>query len=890
MPNFNVLEIEKKWQDWWEKEEIYKFDPDSERQPYTIDNPPRYASGPLHIGHAVHYTHIDFAARYHRMLGKNVMFPLCFDVNGMPIEVNVEKKYGIRMKDHDRHEFIKLCEDFAEANIGEMTRQFKILGESMDPSVYYQTNAEYYRRLTQVSFIRLFRKGLIYKDRFPVNWCPRCGTALAESEVEYRDRTTKLNYYYFTEKETGDRIEIATTRPELLCTCQMVALSPDDPRAEKLRGKTLLTPIYNKEVPVEVDPEVDLGFGTGVVMICTIGDRDDLNWVFNYGLKMDMGIDEHGNMTEIAGKYQGMHLEDARKAIIEDLLREGIIFKQEDLEQNVGTCWRCSTPIEFLLSPQWFLKTIPFRLEVLKASDEIKWFPEFMRIRLEEWVNSLSWDWVLSRQRYFATPIPVWECEGCGHAMVPDEEKCYIDPTIDAGPADVCPECGGGMKGSEEVFDTWMDSSLSPLFNTFWLRDDALFEKYFPMSLRPQSHDIIRTWAFYTILRSKLLTDKKPFENIMMGGFILAEDGSPMHASKGNVINPLKILDEYGADPLRYYATTCALGKDNAFRHQDIIRGQSVGKKLYNVEQLVSLALEKGRENGIDASKLELGEMREELHPIDLWLLSGYSRLVDKCTTEMNRFRFDRSVRDTINFMWHRMADHYLEIAKNRIYRGTDRGLLFTLYNVGLGILKLLAPFVVHITEEIYQTTFAGQENDMSIHISHWPKPVLIDEQAEGKGDVVVDITSAVRSFKSENKMALNTPLGTVMIATPDPEALRDSLNDMTAPMVAEGIEFVSLDELDEVVIGVKPDFSKVGPRFKGDARFVFQAIKEADPKEAWELADRGEFTVDIPGTGRVSIGSDMLVFEKGMAMSGRPVHTINIPGRDITVFVEKQV
>ena len=889
MTALDTIEMEKKWQDWWEREEIYKFDPDSTREAYTIDNPPRYASGPLHIGHAVHYTHIDFAARYHRMLGKNVMFPLCFDVNGMPIEVNVEKKYGIRMKDHDRHEFIRLCEEFAEANIGEMTRQFKILGESMDPSVYYQTNAEYYRRLTQISFIRLFNKGYIYKDRFPVNWCPRCGTALAESEVEYRDRTTKLNYYNFIEKESGAKIPVATTRPELLCTCQMVAVNPDDPRAEELRGKTLLTPVYHKEVPVQLDPEVDSDFGTGVVMICTIGDRDDLNWVFNYGLTMEMGIDEHGNMTELAGKYEGMYLEDARKAIIRDMLEEGIIYKQEDLEQNVGTCWRCSTPIEFLLSPQWFLKTLPFRLEVLKASDEIKWFPEFMRVRLEEWVNSLRWDWVLSRQRFFATPIPVWECTECGHAIVPDEADCYIDPTIHDGPADSCPECGGALKGSEEVFDTWMDSSITPLYNTFWLRDDALFEKYFPMSLRPQSHDIIRTWAFYSILRSKLLTGDKPFENIMMGGFILAEDGSPMHASKGNVISPLKILDEYGADTLRYYATTCALGKDNAFRQQDIIRGQNIGKKLYNIQQLITVALEKGRANGIEASELTLGEVADELHIIDRWLLSHYSSLLKGCTEEMDRFRFDRSVRDTIYFLWHRMADHYLEIVKNRIYRGDDRAVQYILYTVGLGVVKLLAPFLCHITEEIYQSIYHGTEKDRSVHISSWPSMSFSDEEAEEIGDTVVDITSAVRAYKSESKMPLNAPLGTVMIAAPEPEKLDSSNDDMAAPMAANRIQYVSAGELEEMVTSVKPDFSKVGPRFKGDARFVFQAVKDADPQEAWEMAERGEFSVDIPGKGSVAIGKDLLVFEKGMSMSGRPVDTINIPGGKITVFIEKQ-
>jgi valyl-tRNA synthetase len=524
--NYDPKTVEKKWQDWWEAEGIYHYDFDSSKPTYSIDNPPRYASGPLHAGHAVHYTHIDFAARYHRMKGLNVFFPLCFDVNGMPIEVNVEKKFDIHMRDTDRQEFIKMCREFAQGNIGEMTRQFKILGESMDPTIYYQTDAEYYRRVTQVSFIKLFNKGLVYKGEFPINWCTRCGTALAESEVEYRTRMTKLNYINFTMVESGEKILIATTRPELLCTCHIVAVHPDDPRSDFLSGRMIRTPIYDKEVRVMPDDAVLADFGTGIVMVCSIGDKDDLEWIRRYDLQIEKGIDENGKMTEVAGKYQGMSTDEAKQAIIQDMKDQGILVKQEDLEQNVGCCWRCKSPIEFLVAPQWFLKTLDFKEEVLARSDEIKWFPQFMKIRLEEWVNSLSWDWVLSRQRYFATPIPVWECISCNKAFVPKEEDCYIDPTVDDPPVLECDGCGGPVKGCDEVFDTWMDSSLTPLFNSFWQRDDEKFSKLWPMSMRPQSHDIIRTWAFYTILRSHLLVDSKPWEEIMMGGFILAEDGT----------------------------------------------------------------------------------------------------------------------------------------------------------------------------------------------------------------------------------------------------------------------------------------------------------------------------------------------------------------------------
>ncbi|MGA1794115.1 MAG: class I tRNA ligase family protein, partial [Thermoplasmatota archaeon] len=474
---FDIHALEERWQDFWENEKVYHWDPDSKKPPFTIDNPPRYASGPLHAGHAVHYTHIDFVARYKRMRGYNVMFPLCFDVNGMPIEVRVEKKYNIRMREYDRHEFIKLCEKFAGDNIAEMTRQFKIFGESMDPSVYYQTDAQYYRRLTQISFIRLFHKGRIYKANHPVNWCPRCGTALAESEVEYRDNVTKLNTIHFSLADDPDRkVEIATTRPELLCTCQLVAVHPDDPRYLDLVGKELLTPIFEKKVPVVADEVVEKDYGSGVVMICTIGDKEDLRWVFKYGLDLVKGIDEHGRMTGVAGPYEGLDLKEARQKIIQDLKEYGLLVKQEDNPQNIGSCWRCHTTIEYLQVPQWFVKILDMKDEVLEAADRVEWFPEFMKVRLREWVNSLTWDWVISRQRYFATPIPVWECLECGQPVLPPEEACYIDPTIDKPPLDACPQCGGQLKGSEEVFDTWMDSSITPLYNSFWIRDDVRFQ------------------------------------------------------------------------------------------------------------------------------------------------------------------------------------------------------------------------------------------------------------------------------------------------------------------------------------------------------------------------------------------------------------------------------
>jgi valyl-tRNA synthetase len=706
MNKYDQIAFEKKWQKKWQAMKIYHFDLKSKKKPYSIDVPPRYASGPLHAGHAVHYTHIDFAARYKRMKGYNVFFPLCFDVNGIPIEERVERQLDITRLDIDRHKFTKLCSEFANKNIKTMTNQFNLLGESMDPSVYYQTDAKYFRRLTQISFIELFDKGLIYKGEFPVNWCPRCMTAMADAEVTYTNRKTQLNtikfyfkkvppdqiykYHGIGKDKRGAYVEIATTRPEMLPSCQIVAVHPNDERTPWLLDQILVVPIFNKEVKIVEDEAVDPDFGSGIVMICTVGDKEDLNWVFKYKLPIEMSINEAGCMTGICGKYKGMKIVDARKAVIDDLKKADILISQQPLDQNVGACWRCKTPVEFVNAKQWFLKTTDFKQLVLKKSEEMGWYPKFMKIRLQDWVNSLEWDWVISRQRYFATPIPLWECEKCNEIVLAKKEDCYIDPTIDKPYISKCPKCGGKLIGCKDVFDTWMDSSISPLYNTFWYRDWNLFKKLYPMSLRPQSHDIIRTWAFYTILRCTLLTNEKPFNDIMMGGFILSEDGTPMHASLGNVIDPLKIIKKYGSDAFRNYAASCALGEDNPFRTKDILRGVKLLRKIWNVQNFII--------NIINDEKPE----KTELLDIDKWILTKYSKLVKKCTKLMDNFDYSQTLKDVEYFLWHEVADHYLEMIKSSIYENKNLdSIKYTLYILGLGTLKLFAVFFPHLTEEI---------------------------------------------------------------------------------------------------------------------------------------------------------------------------------------------
>lgn len=856
MSQYDSLSTERKWQGKWKEWEIHHFDQDSDAPIYSIDNPPRYTSGSLHLGHATGYSLIDFAARYHRMKGYNVFYPLCFDVNGTPTEVKVEKKYGITKLDLPRSEYRRLCSEYANGFIEEMTHHFEILGQSMDPSIYYQTDAPYYRRITQISFLRLLKMGLAYKGDYPVNWCPRCMTALADAEVEYRDNVTKLNYIRFGVDGEDRHVMIATTRPELICTCQAVAVHPDDESKADLVGKELVTPLYGKRVKVIADEKVDPEYGTGTVMICTIGDKVDLEWVMKYNLPLEKGIDEGGLMTEIAGPYQGMTVKQARSAVIEDLATAGKLESQESQDQNLSVCWRCHENIEYLQVPQWFLKTLEFKEQVLKRADEVEWFPEFMKIRLRDWVESLEWDWVLSRQRIFATPIPIWECAGCGYVVAAKEEQCYVDPTVDAPPHSSCPDCGGELVGCEDVFDTWMDSSGSAMYNCFWERDEELFKKLYPMSMRPQSHDIIRTWAFYTLLRSHQLTDGIPWRDIMVHGFIMSPDGTPMHSSLGNVIDPMPILEEYGADAMRYYACTCSLGVDHAFREKDVKRGKRLINKIFNMGNFV-------------ARKIDSRPQRpEQLPAADRWILSRFSETAENVDRMFASYQFDKAMREIENFAWHEFADHYIEMVKHR----DDEAVRYTLYTAYLGLIKILAPFMPHVTEDAYQTHFQVHEGDRSIHVSPWPETFPLDPEAVVIGEMMRDIISSVRSWKATNKMALNQEIASLELIGEKAAVLIGHEADVMGTLKAKELRVVTAAELEEKVVAAKPVHSRIGPEFKADAKKVVEAIKAMDPQALARSLAEGKVNID-----GLEIGPEHVELEKSLLLHGREVETVQV-------------
>src|SRR4030066_129759 len=497
LPKLDIPAIEKKWQAEWKRNSSYLFDSkDYDRPTFSINTPPPYPSGEFHVGTVLNWTYIDIVARYKRMRGFNLHFPQGWDCHGLPVEVEVEKRNKIKKTDIPPDQFRKLCEQLVNSNIAGMKDAMIRLGLSMDWTTEYKTMDPDYWRRTQLSFIRLYEKDFIYRGTHPVNWCPRCETAIADAEVRKTQRTASLYHVKF-ELEEGGFLEIATTRPELIPACVTVAVHPQDERYKKHVGKRIRIPTTERTVEIVADEMVDPKFGTGVGMICTYGDKADVKTVMKHHLPVIMSIDEKGRMTKKAGKYVTLSTTDARKAILGDLKADGLLEKTESLKQEVSTCWRCRTPIEILEREQWFMKTRVLTEEGEKNVSEITWYPDFMKHRLIDWAKSLEWDWVISRQRVFATPIPIWYCEKCNELVLVKEDWVPIDPKLERPKIEKCPRCGGKeFKPEKDVLDTWFDSSITCGVHAGW-PDKKDWKRLFPADIHPSGGDIIRTWAYY---------------------------------------------------------------------------------------------------------------------------------------------------------------------------------------------------------------------------------------------------------------------------------------------------------------------------------------------------------------------------------------------------------
>lgn len=729
-------EIEEKCRKFWEKEKVYKFDSSSKKRIYSIDTPPPTVSGKMHIGHAFSYSQQDFIARFMRMRGNNVFYPFGTDDNGLPTERLVEKRLGVKSKDMSRGEFIKLCMDFLKKEISTFVQDWKNIGISCDFETYYSTIDDNTRKISQKSFIELYKKGEIYKKGFPTLWCWECKTAIAQAELEDKEEKSLFSTIKFS--CDGKDLLIATTRPELLGACVAVFVYPDDKRYKKIIGKNAKVPLFNFEVPIIADESANPEKGTGVLMICSYGDRFDVDAINRHKLKPKIILDKEGRLA--ISPYAGLKIREARKKILEDLKNKNLVTEQKEISHIVNVHDKCGTPIEFIPTEQWFIKLLDKKKKLIEQGNKVKWRPEFMHKRYDNWVNGLEWDWGISRDRHFGVPIPVWECKKCKKLILASEKELPVDPLHTTKK---CPDCKENAEAESKVLDTWATSSLTPQIASSLVKNKIKI----PFSLRPQAHDIIRTWAFYTIVKSYLHENEIPWKEIMISGNVSLH-GEKMSKSKGNVINPQDVLEKYGADALRFWAASSKLGEDFDYQEKDLVTGKKFITKLVNASKFVFMNL-----GDYSPKKINLEEM-------DRLFLSQLNSLIESCTESFENYEYNKARAEIENFFWNYFCGNYLEIIKSRIYNGTKQekeSASFVLYHSLLAILKLIAPIMPFITEEIYKTHFIKNEKDKSIHLSKWPEKIKIQENKNDKEifDSLLEFNSNVWKEKKEKGISL---------------------------------------------------------------------------------------------------------------------------------------
>ncbi len=759
MPKKNdFLATEKKWQQKWEEWGIYHFHWEDRSKPtFSIDTPPPYPSGEFHMGNVLNWTYFDIVARYKRMQGYNVYFPQGWDCHGLQIERRAEKEFNVKKSDVSTVRFIELCKKFVDKYIGIMKTAIQQLGCSNDWTVEYKTmNPDYWRR-TQFSFIMLFKRGFIYQGTHPVNWCPSCETAIADAEVSYETHQGTLHYIKFPLEESGF-LTIATTRPELIPACVTVAVNPKDKRYKQHIDKKVRVPTTKRDVKIIPDSMVDPEFGTGVVMICTYGDKADVKTVAKHKLPVIMTLTENGKLNEKTGKYAGLTIKEAKKAIVEDLKQDDLLVKTEPIQQEIGLCDRCEAPIEILETKQWFMKTRKLTEDVEKTANQLIWYPDYMKTRLIDWAESLDWDWVISRQRVFGTPIPIWYCEKCGEVLLAEESWPPIDPKQETPRAKKCPECGHDKFIPEkDVFDTWMDSSITCAVHAGWPDvSEKEWRRLFPADLHPSGTDIIRTWAYYLMVRHLALFSETPYKACLINGMCLGSDGRKMSKSLGNYIATSEVFQKFGADTSRQWAAGGGTtGSDIPFRWPDVEYGWRFLIKLWNACRFASLLLEDYRP--AKAPKLLL---------LDKWLLAKMNQATLRATEAFEKCQFNIALEEIRNFTWRDLCDNYIEAAKHRLYKSEIYGeekheaAQYTLFTALYRVLQLFAPIAPHITEEIYQIMFAEDMKHESIHISSWPTgKEEVDEGIIEKGNFAVAVIGEIRREKARKRMPLNSDI-----------------------------------------------------------------------------------------------------------------------------------
>ncbi|MGQ0377156.1 MAG: valine--tRNA ligase [Nitrososphaerota archaeon] len=733
----------------WQENHLYDFNPKEKN--FVIDTPPPYPSGrPWHIGAAAHYSQIDMIARTARMAGKNVYFPIGIDRNGLPVELYTEKKYNIRMRETERGKFLELCREALDELEAEMIQIMKSLGISSDFANYYRTDSEEYRALTQATFIELWKKNLVYLANRPNNYDWVSGTTIADAEINYIDLTTKLVYMRFTVKDSNDSVIIASTRPELLCSCQTVIVNPDDKRYAKIIGKKLTIPLFNRDVKVMTHPSAQMEFGSGAVMVCSYGDQNDVALFRELNLEEIVAIGLDGRMTKTAGKYEGLKVKQAREKITEDLKNAGFVEKIEDIVHRTPVSERSKNPIEIIPMEEYYLKQKESVEKIRKLGSQITFYPEMHKQILMNWLDSITIDWPISRRRFYGTEIPIWYCKKCSEPHVPPPGK-YYKPWKDKAPFSKCEKCGNSeFVGEERTFDTWMDSSVSPLFVAKYQKDEEFFKKTYPATIRPQAKDIVRTWLYYTILRCEQLTEKTPWSEAWIMGYGLDEKGMKMSKSKGNAIDPLPVIQEFGADTFRFWsASEINHGYDFRCSEQKIESTKKFLSKLWNVARFLSSF------EVINSASTTTA---------DRWILSELDKLITECKKGYEEYNFFIPSTAIREFTWNLFAAHYIEMVKARAYGlgfsdDEKKGAIYTLHKVLSTVLKLLAPITPFISDYLWQQIYSKT----SIHKERQVEPESLEDLSKFTKEII-EFNSKVWNEKKNKGLSLKD---SISIAVP---------------------------------------------------------------------------------------------------------------------------
>ena len=692
---------------------------------------------------------------------------------------------------------------------------------SVDWTLEYQTINPLSRKMSQMSFLDLVNKGEVYRNNQPILWDPVDQTALAQADIEDQEKTSMMNDVIF-QTSKGERIIIATTRPELLPACVAVFYNPNDDRYKHLQGQFAITPLFDVKVPILADDLVQIDKGTGLVMCCTFGDVTDITWWRVHNLPIKIIIDKKGiidlsdelSNSSSYNQINGLKIKDARSKIIEILKEKNLLVKQVEITQTVKCAERSGAPLEILTIPQWFVHTIKHKDVLMQRANEINWHPKNMKIRLENWINGLSWDWCISRQRYFGVPFPVWYSKRVGEvgkAIFPDITQLPVDPTKDL-PIGYSRE---EVEPDYDVMDTWATSAISPQLSSHGISekfnvDAERHHKLFPADLRPQAHEIIRTWAFYTVLKAQLHENTLPWKNIMISGWCLAFDRSKMSKSKGNIIVPQKLLEQYGADVMRYWTSKSRLGADTVYSEEVMKNGKRLVNKLWNACKFAAIHFDKL--DPLDKN-VQIPDIESKIcHKFDQWLIVKLVELVDKVESDMHNYEYTDAMESIEKFFWSVFCDNYLEITKTRAYNmdGSDnRGqysAIITLYYSIKILLKLLAPFLPHITEEIWQILYSTK----SIHsrgnwsqIKNFSFPV---DQIQP--DRLIKILDLVRKAKAEKNLSVKANIKVLeIIGEKLPNDLTIDLKNVTSSHKIEFVEeFSSTNQVlknDEVVVNI---------------------------------------------------------------------------------------